>query len=290
MIGVIALAGAGVGAGVAIVWHALRARPAPLVSVLAGLDPTADRDTTALARARRWAARVVPVSVDDATLRVVGRTRADHATARVVSAAAGGAAAVVLVGLAATVGFSLAGPLVAVLIAAGVAFGFVLPSVSVRDEAAARRRAFRHALSSYLDLVNVILAGGGGIESSLHAAAHAGEGWSFAALRDALDRARLRGESPWDAFGQLGRDLGVDELCELAASVSLAGSHGARIRGSLAAKADAMRTHQLADIEAQAESATERMTIPVAVLLFGFLVFIAYPALVQITNVTASSP
>ena len=76
----------------------------------------------------------------------------------------------------------------------------------------------------------------------------------------------------------------------LAASVSLAGSHGARIRASLAAKADTLRGHQVAETEAAAEAATERMTVPVAVLLFGFLVFIAWPAINQITAVSGSQP
>ena len=52
----------------------------------------------------------------------------------------------------------------------------------------------------------------------------------------------------------------------LAASVALAGSHGARIRRSLAAKADSLRAHQVAETESAAESATERMAIPVAVV------------------------
>ena len=82
----------------------------------------------------------------------------------------------------------------------------------------------------------------------------------------------------------------VTELAELAASVSLAGSHGARIRASLAAKADTLRGHQIAETESAAEAATERMTVPVAVLLFGFLVFIAYPAIAQITSVSGPQP
>ena len=104
-------------------------------------------------------------------------------------------------------------------------------------------------------------------------------------IRQALNRARLTGQSPWEAFAELGSTLGIAELSELAASVSLAGSHGARIRASLSAKADAVRGHQVAETEAAAESATERMTIPVAVMLAGFLVFIAYPALMEVTSV-----
>jgi Flp pilus assembly protein TadB len=164
--------------------------------------------------------------------------------------------------------------------------GWFLPDFAVRDAAEKRQKAFRHALSSYLDLVNVIIAGGGGIQTALYTAAEAGDGWAFASIRRALDRARLTGRSPWDTFTDLARDLDVPELAELAASVALAGSHGARIRASLAAKADTMRGHQVAETEAAAEAATERMTIPVAVLLFGFLLFVAYPAVQQITTVS----
>ncbi|HEY3811319.1 MAG TPA: hypothetical protein VGL49_07780, partial [Acidimicrobiales bacterium] len=42
-----------------------------------------------------------------------------------------------------------------------MAAGFVLPDLGIRSEASRRRRAFRHALSSFLDLVVVALAGGG---------------------------------------------------------------------------------------------------------------------------------
>jgi len=165
-----------------------------------------------------------------------------------------------------------------------------LPDLLLRDEAEKRRRAFRHTLSSYLDLVNVLLAGGAGIETALHAAADAGDGWGYQTIRGELRRARLTGQSPWDTFAQLNARFGINELAELAASVSLAGSHGARIRASLAAKADTLRGHQVAETEAAAEAATERMTVPVAVLLFGFLVFIAYPAVVQITSVSGPQP
>ena len=49
-------------------------------------------------------------------------------------------------------------------------------------------------------------------------------------------------------------------------------------------------TPETSETEAAAEAATERMTVPVAVLLFGFLVFIAYPAIAQITSVSGPTP
>jgi uncharacterized membrane protein YeaQ/YmgE (transglycosylase-associated protein family) len=52
-----------------------------------------------------------------------------------------------------------------VMLALGIggAVGFVLPTSMLRTTARARRRSFVHAFSAYLDLVNVLLAGGAGI-------------------------------------------------------------------------------------------------------------------------------
>ena len=297
---VLAVLGAGVGAGAWLVVRSLAPRPVPLSSLQATLSrpgiaatqpPPPARASDRLGSA---AARVLAVLGDRADraqlLRLTGRTPERHALDKLVGAV-GGLLGTALLGFGLTLSGLAPPPFVLavapVLVAAG---GFVLPEFLLRDEADKRRRAFRHALSSYLDLVNVILAGGGGIETSLHSAADAGDGWAFASIRRALDRARLTNRSPWDTFAELGEELGIEELAELAASVELAGSQGARIRASLAAKADSLRGHQVAETEAAAEAATERMTIPVAVLLFGFLVFIAYPAVQQITTVSNPVP
>ena len=89
-------------------------------------------------------------------------------------------------------------------------------------------------------------------------------------------RATGRGDPPREVFDELGGTLGVDELRELAASAHLAGDQGARIRASLAAKADSMRAHQTAVIEAQAEAATEKMLLPVVALVVGMILFIGF--------------
>jgi tight adherence protein C len=164
----------------------------------------------------------------------------------------------------------------------GVVFAIVFffaPDLTLRTEAAKRRSAFRHALGSFLDLVVISLAGGAGVESALKDSSEIGQGWAFAQLRDALQTTGLTGESPWAALGRLGNDLGIPELNELASSVSLAGTEGARVRDSLAAKATSLRDHALAAAEAEAQSATERMALPVVMLFLGFLILIGYPAI-----------
>lgn len=297
-----ALLGVGVGVGVLLTRRALVPRPPSIEAVLAGLarpgiaiDERAPSGAPALDRIGSTARHVVEALGYDAQrhhqeLELVGRTAERHAFDKLLGAIAGlflpnaVASALLVIGVPVPLGA------VAVFSLATTAAGFLLPDFLLRDEAEKRRRAFRHTLSSYLDLVNVLLAGGAGIETALHAAADAGDGWGYQTIRAELRRARLTGQSPWDTFAQLAQRLDINELAELAASVSLAGSHGARIRASLAAKADTLRGHQVAETEAAAEAATERMTVPVAVLLFGFLVFIAYPAVVQITSVSGPQP
>ena len=162
--------------------------------------------------------------------------------------------------------------------------GFFLPDLGIRTDAARRRRDFRHALSSFLDLVVVALAGGGGVETALADAASVGAGWAFTSLRRALDQARLARQTPWTALGRLGQELGVAELSELAASVALAGTEGAKVRASLAAKAASLRTHQLAEAETADQAATEKMSLPVVVLFAGFLLFLGYPAVEKVVT------
>lgn len=295
------LLGAGVGVGVLLTSRALAPRPTPLDALLNSLaHPRSaitdeDRPIESTDRLGRAARRTIEAAGVDLgryrnDLRLVDRTTDRHALDKIV----GGIAGLLvpnLVGIAlVTMGIGPPLGLVAVLSIGTAVVGFLMPDFLLRDEAEKRRRAFRHALSSYLDLVNVLLAGGAGIETALYAAADAGDGWGYQTIRNALRRARLTGQSPWDTFGVLAADLGINELAELAANVSLAGSHGARIRASLAAKADTLRGHQVAETEAAAEAATERMTVPVAVLLLGFLLFIAYPAVIQITSVSAPKP
>ncbi|MFF9897725.1 type II secretion system F family protein [Streptomyces longispororuber] len=161
--------------------------------------------------------------------------------------------------------------------------GFLLPDVTVRAGAERRRRAFRHALSAYLNLVHVLLAGGAGVDAALHDAAQTGHGWAFQQLRRALNTARLTRSSPWTALRELGEELGIAELTELAAALSLAGTEGSKIRASLAAKAAAMRNQDGAAAEGEANAATERMALPGMLMAFGFVLFVFYPALNQIS-------
>lgn len=162
------------------------------------------------------------------------------------------------------------------------AAGAALPFAVLSSDAKRRRRAARRVVGTFLDLVVLCLAGGMGIEGALHSASQVGEDDVSKRLRTALLLARDSGMTPWDALAQVGRDFGLRELDELAAAVGLAGSQGARIRSTLAAKAASIRRHELSDSEAEANAITERLFLPGVLLLVGFLMFIGYPAVARI--------
>ncbi len=293
-----AVLGAGLGFGCLLVTRALRPRPVPLSVAIRSINQpgrslsaphTSDgvdlRDRLGRAATRLMASFGLANSGKLAEqLRVLDKSSERHAYEKLLAAIAGFALPLMLYAVVLGAGLS-ASPVVALAAAALFAVGgFVYPDLALADQVEGRRQTFRHALSSWLDLVAVILAGGGGIETALVGAAEASDGWAYAELRQALRRAELTGQAPWDALDDLGRTLGVVELQELAASVRLTGGYGAKIRQSLAAKADALRDQQAAEIETNAERRTEKMIVPVAVMVLGLTLFIGIGAVAAIST------
>ncbi len=276
------------GGGLLVVGRAIRPRPVPLaVAVRRANAPVRLRaDAAPAAAGRMWTVRVEG-SLTESTLRslrIVGRTAQRHAADKLACSVALGALPIAASLALAPAGASLPAVVTVVTTVAGLVGGFFVPDALLRNQAARRRRQFTFALSSYLDLVNVLPAGGAGVETALHATAAAGDGWAFRELKSSLVRATTMRRSPWAALAELGEELGVEELIELAASVQLAGEEGARIRSSLTAKAAALRGRQLARIEADANAASERMGFPTVGMFVGFLALLAYPAVQQIVG------
>ena len=91
----------------------------------------------------------------------------------------------------ALVGISLVVPLW--LTVFGAALGALMPYSQIRRRAEARRRDFRHVVSSFLDLVAMNLAGGRGVPEALQTATSVSDGWAMVRIRDTLEAARLQG-------------------------------------------------------------------------------------------------
>lgn len=274
------LAGTGVGLGVLVVARGLRPPRPALAAALRSLEQPRRGPLGPGSAAR---AVVEGLGVDlgrlRQDLRVVGRAPERHALDKITVALAFLALPMASGALLRAGGVSVRGGALALGGAGLAGLGFLVPDLLLRSEARRRRREFRHALSAYLDLVAIVVAGGGGTETALYAGVEVGRGWPFEELRRRLDACRLSGEPPWSALEHLGTELGVDELREVAAGIGLAGTHGAKVRQSLAARAASLRQHRLAEIESEAQAATEKMSVPVVLMLFGFVAFVMYPAL-----------
>ena len=128
------------------------------------------------------------------------------------------------------------------------------------------------------------LAGGRGLPEALMAASSIGDHWAMARIRQALSNARVIGITPWEGVSRLGRELGVDELRDLASALALAGDEGAKIKLSLMARAESMRRKELADVEGQAGERSQSMLVAQLLICASFLLFLAYPATSQILN------
>lgn len=251
--------------------------------------PTADEADTHSVRGRlgEWLVRVTGKRgwMFDAVRRnlaLLDRTLEDHLVTKLLMAGYGLALSTVVGGF--LTYLDLGVPLVS-----GVAFGLVLavvfwfvPDYSVAEQAAHRRADLRRALSCYLDLVAMSLAGGRGVPEALPSAASIGQGWGFEVIGRTLATARSSGVTPWKALADLGERTGLSELQDLGSSLSLVANDGARVRETLSSRASSQRRRQLAEAEGNAKKANQGITKAQIVLMIGFLLFIGYPATVNI--------
>ncbi|RCG27843.1 type II secretion system protein [Sphaerisporangium album] len=296
------LAGAAVGLGLFLLFRALFPPRPGLVARLLALDSvregddafrrqliSPDENVSAFRRglgvrlAQFYASRGWEVRSVRADLTLLGRSFEGYLATKVLLAVSGLLSFPVLVGWLALIGWSISlqVPLWAALVV-GVVF-FFLPDLQIRRDAAVRRRDFRHAVGAFLDLVAMNLAGGRGVPEALLMAVSVGEGggtsnWAMARIREALGNARIVGITPWQALGQLGDEINVDELRDLSAALGLVADDGAKVRASLTARAATMRRRELAEVEGQAGERSQSMLVAQLLLCAGFVIFLSFPA------------
>jgi hypothetical protein len=239
----------------------------------AGSGPVAHRMGRALSGAAPW------LPVPSADLALLNQDPAAWLASKVTCGLLGVATPVLLGALLALGGHPVTWTVPAGgALALGVAL-FFAPDLVTRVNATEKRYDFRHALSSYLDLVGLERGAGAGPTEALEAAAEIGGGWAFQRIGAALDAARRVGGAPWAALAELAAETGVPELADLADIAEVAGQEGARILDTLAARAASMRAQQLSADRAKAGARGTTMVVPIALLAVGFLILLIFPIL-----------
>lgn len=291
------LGGSGAGLGAAMLLRAWRPAPEPLANALnritrpASPARTIHPDAKGLSRwgqqsggwlADRLAAAPAALGAPQRDLALLGQSAEMFGLRKLLMALFGltlpGWIAVPLLLLGVQLPLALPA-LTGVLLAAGF---FFAPDLVVRSAAKEARQTFTASVGAYLDLVALERAADGGAAEALERAAAVADGWVFRRIRESLERARLSGLPPWIALTELATEVGVPDLADLADIVALAGDDGAAVYTTLTAKAAALRGRALAAARADANSASEKLTLPGILLCFAFLLLVCYPGVARV--------
>jgi Flp pilus assembly protein TadB len=216
----------------------------------------------------------------DAELRLGGRSIEQHVVYLVVGALGGLVVPPLVLSVlqsAGVIGLDWFVPLVAAL-GCAVLMPFIVHTTLV-ERAQAVRGDLRYQVSAYLDVVTMLLAGNTGYEGALEQAAHSGDGRLFAELRRRMRESGARGASLTDALQRTARDLGLDELDQIAATAALSAAEGAPVARTLAAKCATLRAALSTEQESEARLRTSRLTTPIVGMALIFMGLVIYPAL-----------
>lgn len=271
----------------------LRPAPVNVAAAVAELDDRAARRADGAPPRSRWSTRIerlVAVSgrssnrwwgIPATDLDVLDQTADRYLVRRLTWAAAAAGTVFVMAGLSWFGGIGLSAAVVVLVVIAGAAAGSVVPVLAVQEDAARAREEFRRATAAYLDLVAQERATGRAPSQALGEAAAVGDSWVFARISRTLGRATQAGHTPWEALSRLGKRMGVVELSDLADILATA-ADGAAIYTTLIAKSSALRAAALAADKTDANARSQRLALPVALLLVAFLLLVMYPAMIRL--------
>ncbi|GAA1937778.1 type II secretion system F family protein [Amycolatopsis minnesotensis] len=283
-------------AGLALVCVILAlVRPAPLnlAAAVAELDDRTARRAEGAPPRSRWSTRLERVAgysarsssrwwgIPTSDLDVLDHTPERYVARRLAWAAGAAAGVLVLAGLSWFGGLGLPATVVVLTAVLAAVAGSVVPVLAVREDADKAQEEFRRATAAYLDLVAQERATGRAPSQALAEAAAVADSWVFARINRTLGRAIRAGHTPWEALSRLGKRMGVVELADLADILATA-ADGAAIYTTLIAKAGALRSAALATDKADANARSQRLALPVALLLVAFLLLAIFPALIRL--------
>jgi|GEM_PF-3327963 len=144
---------------------------------------------------------------------------------------------------------------------------------AVQNEADQRRTDMLRAVTAYIEFAR-IAAHTQSVEGAMRSSARMGATWPFRLIERVFDQARRRGEPPWTGLAQLGELYDLREITELAGALEIAAEEGTHVQEMLAAKASSLRRRMTQAEVAEADAATEKLSVPMALIgltIFGLL-------------------
>lgn len=217
-----------------------------------------------------------------ADIAITGTTASRLATEKLGYAALGVIFPLVLTTAVASLGLTVP---VAIPASASLALGAALSFVPEQDlmrRARAARDQVHRAICAYLELVALERAADAGAVEAMERACAIGSGLGFRLIQESLLRARLEGRAPWHHLSLLAGQVEVPELGDVADIMRMSGEDGAAVMPTLRARAASLRTALLQADVARANRASERMSIPVALLGVAFMALLGFPAFSRI--------
>jgi tight adherence protein C len=289
------LGGLLLGAGIVLAIRALRPAVPSLPAALAQLsaEPTllsAGMPTTSTRERWGWLPASATAALDrhlgaaDADLKIIGWSRSQVAARKLTLALAGFLASALLAAM--LIFFGL-GAFAVLLLAAGFAIsavGWFLPSQEARELASKARVEFRTNLEFFVTLVAGERRARGSVEQALDEAADISGSTPFVRMRQAIRRATLAGRKPWADLRALGDELEVTDLRNLA-DIAESAADGAAVYNTLLATARSLRHAELSDQRTEANQVSERMSRPLALLVFGLTLFVLVPFMLRMFGI-----
>lgn len=158
----------------------------------------------------------------------------------------------------------------------------------VIDCVARRRRDLARAAADLVQLVAVGLTTDQSVDEAVRFALSVDRGPDFELFRCAVARAPLRGLTVWEVLDELGHELDLRELRDLASAVERQGLQGVSITTTVTAMATALRERALDRLEREADRANAALAGPTLCFVVTTLVFLAYPLAVRIEEAFGS--
>lgn len=279
-----------IGAGVALIVTALIPRQPHLATTLARLGETTPiiedvGDGSLQYRVGSWTARHLPdrswLKVPTTDLRLIGVSQEKYFYDKVLLALVGFLAPFALGLFAQALGFMpfYIPAVLGIFLAAWLWFSV---DGDYRKKANEARAEFTRAVAVYLELVAAERKRGATAARALDTSAAVGESWVFVRIRQELTRARYAGVAPWDALDALSTEIDVPDLADVAKIVRLSGEDGASIYETLRSRGKTLRHKLLAEEHETANSASEKMQIPLSITLFVYVGIIITPLMISL--------